>query len=477
MSAPTVSRPRLARPRPPAPAAPAATAPVVAPWRALVAGCVALAALSLLLPSAPTYDPWSWIIWGREVAGGELVTTNGPSWKPLPVLFTTPFSLFGDGAAPLLWLVVARAGGLLGIALAARLAARVAGPVAGAAAGIAVAASDAFLYHAARGNSEGLLVGLTLWAVERHLDGRRASAFVLGTAAALLRPELWPFWGLYGLWLAWRHPRTRALVAAGFAAVPLLWFVPEWLGSGDFLRAASRARQPNLDSPAYAPFPALEVVKLSLQMLPLVTAVGAVACVGAALRRRQSTHDRMVLAFAAAAVTLVLGVAAMTQGGFSGNLRYVLLPVAFVCVLGAAGWVEAVRAARRHLGRAAAVALAAVGFAGAAWALAGQAEQLDGEQFAARREALAVQDLSRAVAGAGGAARINGCGTGVFTTRFQVPLVAWTLGRHLDEVEIFPFPPGAALAPKGSALSRDPRFVAVARTTRWAVRMSCDSGP
>ena len=66
----------------------------------LLLACLALAALSLLMVSAPTYDPWSWIIWGREITQWDLVTTDGPSWKPLPVLFTTPFSLFGDDAAP-----------------------------------------------------------------------------------------------------------------------------------------------------------------------------------------------------------------------------------------------------------------------------------------------------------------------------------------------------------------------------------------
>src|ERR1700754_4920003 len=77
------------------------------PWRLLLVGCFALAALSLTLPSVPTYDPWAWIIWGREVAHLDLVTTDGPSWKPLPVLFTTVFSLFGSGAPGLL--VVPRA--------------------------------------------------------------------------------------------------------------------------------------------------------------------------------------------------------------------------------------------------------------------------------------------------------------------------------------------------------------------------------
>jgi hypothetical protein len=65
-----------------------------------VVGCLALAGLSLLAPGAPTYDPWSWIIWGREVVHLDLSTAGGPSWKPLPVLFTAPFSLLGDGVSP-----------------------------------------------------------------------------------------------------------------------------------------------------------------------------------------------------------------------------------------------------------------------------------------------------------------------------------------------------------------------------------------
>jgi hypothetical protein len=72
------------------------------PGYLLVGACLALGFLSLALPSTPTYDPWSWILWGREVLHGDLVTESGPSWKPLPVLFTVPFSLFGD-AAPYLW--------------------------------------------------------------------------------------------------------------------------------------------------------------------------------------------------------------------------------------------------------------------------------------------------------------------------------------------------------------------------------------
>ena len=114
-----------------------------------------------------------------------------------------------------------------------------------------------------RGNSEGILVALCLLAVERHLDGRRADAFLLGFGAALLRPEVWPFFGLYGLWLAWVEPRRRLLVLGAFAANGVLWFAPEYWGSGDWLRAANRAHQPNPDSAAFADRPFLEVFRRS----------------------------------------------------------------------------------------------------------------------------------------------------------------------------------------------------------------------
>ena len=79
-----------------------------------VFACLGLAAASLLLLRVPSYDPSAWLIWGRELTDGTLSMTGGPSWKPLPVGFTTPFALAGSGAAPLLWLLVARTSGFVG---------------------------------------------------------------------------------------------------------------------------------------------------------------------------------------------------------------------------------------------------------------------------------------------------------------------------------------------------------------------------
>ena len=211
--------------------------------------------------------------------------------------------------------------------MAYRLGARLAGPIAGVIAACSLFLADEFIRNFVRGNSEGILVALCLWAIERHLDGRRRDAFLLGVAAALLRPEVWPFIALYGLYLILIDRRVKTIVlvlGSGFALV-ILWFVPEYLGSGDFLRAASRARQPNPDSAAFAAFPFLEVFNRSASVLTIPVYVGGVIAVIFALRDRSKN---IALAMAAVSTVLMISVGLMTQAGFAGNLRYIALPAA-----------------------------------------------------------------------------------------------------------------------------------------------------
>jgi len=450
-------------------------------WRLLIAACLALAALSLLGPSEPTYDPYAWIIWGREITELDLSTVSGPSWKPLPVLFTTPFALLGGDAAPSLWLLVARAGGLLAIAMAYRLAARFAGLPAGLIAGGSLLLADEFVRNFWRGNSEGLLVALCLWAVERHLDGRRGDAFVLGFGAALLRPEVWPFFGLYGLWLAWRGeagdgarravagPRRRLLVAACFLLNAVLWFAPEWWGSGDPLRAASRARHPNPDSAAFAAHPFLEVFHRSSAVLSLPVLIGCLVGLAAAARERRF-GVRLTLGLVAA--VLMIAVALMTEAGFAGNLRYVALPAALVCVIGGVGWVDLVRGVRARLGAPAAGVLAIVLVAASASFVIADVRELRASALRMRSEAHFYSTLPAVIAKAGGAARVKACGS-VFTGPFQVQAVAWYLHMHGDDVEIVASPPGITFAPRYSALSRDARFPKLTETSKWVVGRNC----
>src|SRR3954453_22800226 len=120
-------------------------------------------------------------------------------------MFTTVFSVFGS-AAPDLWLVVARAGAVGAIVLAFRVARTLGGGiVGGVAAAAALAIAPWWIRNAALGNSEGLIVAFLLGAIDRHLAGDRRAAFLLAAAGGLLRPETWPFLGLYGLWLLYKR--------------------------------------------------------------------------------------------------------------------------------------------------------------------------------------------------------------------------------------------------------------------------------
>lgn len=470
----------LERLAPPPEAAEAESRPA-RPWKLLVLGCLALSALTLLLPSVPTYDPWAWIIWGREIAHGDLVTTTGPSWKPLPVIFTTPFSLAGDDGAPLLWLWIARAGGILAFALAFRLGKRLAGPIAGVIAAGGLILADEFIRNFFRGNSEGILVALCLWAIERHLDGRRRDAFLLGIAAALLRPEVWPFIALYGLYLIaadW-HARnalpvkTVALVVGGGVGLGVLWFLPEYLGSGDFLRAAARARDPNPDSAAFADHPFVEVFRRSASVLSAPIYVGGVLAVIVAIRAFvKDRKEGLYLAMATIATVLMVAVAAMTQFGFAGNLRYVALPAAFVCVLAGAGWVWIVRHTGQRFGAVAATVLAVIVAGASAPFIAADIRELDEAAWRIEAEAELYGSVPDAIEAAGGREAIKACGT-IYTGNFQTQAVAWYMHVHEMEAEIFAFPPGTTIAANYSALSRDPRFPTIAKTRKWVIGSSC----
>jgi hypothetical protein len=444
---------------------------------ALVLGCLALAALSLLLPSTPTYDPWAWIVWGREVMHLDLSTVGGPSWKPLPVLFTAPFSLLGD-AAPDLWLVVARAGALLSIAMAFRLATRLASPgrwsfAAGLVAAITLLASTGFIRSVWPGYSEGLLIAFLLWAVESHLDGHRRRALVLGALAALLRPESWLFVGAYGVWLAWRAPATRRLVAACGAAVLALWFLPELWGAGHLLRAAERANNPDPQSPAYAAHPAQEVLKeFGLALTWPVFALAGVAF-GYALVRR--SRDLPVLALAGGGLAWLAVVAVMTEAGYSGNPRYLMPVTAVTCVLagvGLARTLDLLPGPRSALVR----GVIAVALVAGVAAVVLERPRVDAVVNGLRSDADLNHELATVVDRAGGPKAILACGHPI-TGAYQVPALAWELHVHTIRIGLGSPPPAVVFRADRSVrmppVPKQPPYRLLARAGRWQAYGAC----
>jgi hypothetical protein len=282
-------------------------------------------------------------VWGREIVDPHLsfAVGGGPSWKPLPVMFTTIFGLFG-GAAPTMWVIAARAGGLLGLVAGYRLASRPAGTgfwgvVAGVLAVAGIVLTQKWGYYMFRGTSEPLLIGSTLWAVDRHLAGRHGSAFALGIATGLMRPEAWPFLGIYAIWLWIREPRLRPLVVAGVASIPLFWFVPPLIGSGQPFLAAVHAHEYNghLGSNRFA-----EVLRrgADVQLAPVL--IAGVVAAALSMRPNPGPVERLTLWLAGLIIGWWVIVVAMTLAGYPGLERFYLPAAAITCVLAGVGVVR-----------------------------------------------------------------------------------------------------------------------------------------
>lgn len=470
------------------------------PWTALAGACLGLAALTLLFPSTPTYDPWAWIIWGREIFHLDLVTSTGPSWKPLPVIFTTLFAPFGE-ASPDLWLVIARAGGFLALAAGFRVASRLVeqltfgrvgrwslpAVLGGVAAVAALIVQSEFVKATALGNSEGLLVASVLLAIDRQFDGDRRGALILGGIAGLFRPEVWLFLGPYGLYVFWREARLRPLVIGVGVALPVLWFVPEYFGSGDFFRAANRAQDLSAIpySPAFKPDPTQEILDMTEEMVPQSVWWMAIAGAGfalvAAFRRRFAPAIVAVLP-----VAWVGLVAYMTENGYAGNPRYLLLATGVICVVAGAGTgtvlalaMLAAGRAHRLLGFLAVVVLCVLGLS-LSWGedLGSRFDRWERLDNYLRNEEAHRASLPAAVRLAGGSARVDACGE-VTTNNFQVPMLAWYLNFHVDRIGLDPKGPGTTFQTKTTPRSvfdppiGPPGGSVVGRVAPWVILQAC----
>lgn len=446
------------------------------PWRRpprlalVVAGSAGLAALSLLLPWALAFDPQAWVVWGRDLTRLELDTGAGPSWKPLPVLLTTPFALAGE-AAPALWLLVARTGGLLALAAAWALAARLGGRTAGPVAAAVVALSPWWAYNGLLGNSEGILAAALLGAAVAHLDRRPRVALALLTVGALLRPETWPFWIAYGAWMWRRDPAVRRAVAAAGVAVPLLWLGPDLLGTGGAVGASRAARgEPSPGSAGLEDVPGLAVLADAAALLTLPATLAALYAT--------VTGTRTTRLLAAAAAAWIATVAVMAQAGYAGNPRYLVAAMAAGAVLAGIGTATlAARLPARGAGvGVGAVLVVAVGLASLA-DLRAQAREIGVR--ADRRAA-----LPALVAAAGGREALLGCAR-IRTAADMRPLVAWALDVPMLDLDVPPRPPAVVLrwdphysgpvepvmAPAAEGYAR------LARAPGWAAWGRCGDAP
>ena len=440
--------------------------------------CVALGALSAaILPTVPSYDPWSWIVWGREVTDPHLsfIVNGGPSWKPLPVILTTIWGLFG-GAAPTLWVITSRIGGLLGLWGAWKLAARLSGggwlgALAGLLAAVGIVLTGRldqdWYYYFLHGTSESMLIGVTVWAVDRFLDGRHTQAFLLGAAAGLIRPEFWPFLGVYAVWLwfrepSFRRPWMRLLLLAGLAAQPIGWFVPPWITTGHPFLAATHAADYNGHLGADV---LRSVVTRGIrdQVLPaLILAI--VAVVIGWVRDR----NRAILGIALLIVAWWVVVIGETLDGYPGLERFFLPGAALTCVLGAVGIAQLAQLAGGLVGAAVrrplAATVALVLVAACVPFCTAQISVARTDESEASQSVTLLDSLTRAVAAVGGKAGVLPCKSSFVAVNHSAQTaLAWKLGTTLERVGTSMRAPGVDFigphaAPIGGPAKIDPRL-------------------
>jgi hypothetical protein len=463
----------------------------------LAVGALLLAAASLALPYLPVYDPWAWLVWGRQLVEGGLETAAGPSWKPLPVLTCAPLALLGD-AAPKAWLMVTRTGWFAAPLLAGLLAMRFSGEgvgrwrwvAAAVAAGSVALTGDAItppVRQFTGGLSEPLLVALVLGAIWAALDERPGVALALGIGAALLRPETWPFLALWAYFAVRDLPRLRLAAIAAAFLVPLAWFVPDLVGAGNPFEGGETARGGTLEL-----VDALEVLGRTLAA-PL-----AAAWIGIALllwrewrvldrgESRVSVRDRQLAILLAGAGGYVLLVAVMAVGGFAGLPRFLAPATAVIAIAGAVGIARTAAAA--GCGRAlfrypsqssttpsnwalqslvvASLVLAVAGFG---W----RAAQVPGDLRTVERLSTSLEDLFD-LAEETGTGPLLACGGKVKVTQLlSQTALAWKIDQPIAAVSMRRRPLyGIALSTRPL-----PRGAVIARAKRWrATRLPCPSG-
>jgi hypothetical protein len=417
-------------------------------WPGMIIGSLVLAAVSIpVLRDDIAYDPYSWVIWGREITHLQLNTrAAATSVKPLPMLYDTIFAVTGTHL-PSWWLFVARAGTLLAFMAVFRLARRISGVPAGVVAVAGFAVSDQLLgYLFMRGMSEPMTAAALVAAVDCHLLGRRRAALACLVATAYLRPEAWPLLFAYLVWLAWRLGWWRRIGAVAVGClVPFSWFLIDWFGARQFNRSATAATHQSQGGPLLHHHPGLATITETWHLASGPVVIMFLAGVGLAVTlwwRSGRTLDlaRLDPPTLVSLITLawVAIDAVLAQGHFAtGAARYLLPAEALACVV--AGWVvvEAGRWSARRLPAALprlivpAVAVAAVAVLVPSLVNAGR-QLRTGIKAGPHFADLATQ-LTTAIRLTGGREKVLRCGA-VTTRNFQVPLVAWQLHVPLDRV-------------------------------------------
>ncbi len=392
--------------------------------------------LVLWARTRPGFDPYGWLVWGHQTLTASLDTNAAPSWKPLPYLFTVPFGLAGHYQM-WLWMIASVAVSLSGVIFAGRIAYRLTGATperrhaavaAAIFAGVALLGIQDYSHYVLSAQSDPMIVSLCLGAIDCHLSERPRWAFVLGTLAALGRPEVWPFLGLYAVW-AWRTiPSMRWLIGSGFAAIILLWFgIPALTSRTPFVSASNamdsgRALRGNKVFGTISRF-------LGLHDFPLELA--ALLSVVLAFFRR----DRITLVLAGGVLAWIVIEIGFALHGWPGLARYMFEAGGVMVVIAAVavGRLLADPPRWANLPHWSGMLVVAVLVASLVPAAISRARTERKDLHAQRARTAEIDRLAGTISRLGGAARLRSCGEPLTRLEYQT-LLAWSLGVNVSKV-------------------------------------------
>jgi len=401
------------------------------------AGLLVLALLILLwAKTRPGFDPYGWLVWGHQTVAGNLNTNAAPSWKPLPYLFTLPYGLFGHYQL-WLWMVTALAVSLAGSVFAGLIAYRVtAGDSehrypAYAAAAFAAAGYfgiSTYWHYMLSAQSDPMIVTLCLAAIWCHLCGRYRWAFVLGALAALGRPEVWLFLGVYSIWAWLKVPSMRWLIVAGLVLVVLLWFgIPALTSRSPFVAASNAlgsGRRLRSDR-------VFGTIGRFLDLNTTVIELTALVAVAIAVVRR----DRVTLALAAGVCAWVIVEIAFALHGWPGLGRYMYEPAAVLIAIAGVG-VGRLLADPPRISRAAAwagIALVAVIVLALVPPALSRARSEHRDIRDQRSRTAEIGKLTGTISKLGGPSRLKPCGEPLTRLEYQT-ILAWNLHVNVATV-------------------------------------------
>lgn len=411
-------------------------------WAVMVAGSLVLAGVSLLvLPRGLGYDPWSWLIWGREIGHLSLDTRYAATAvKPLPIFVDILLAPAGS-AAPALWLLVARAGTVLSFALAFRVARQLGGVLAGAVAVIGLALADEYLGPLTLvGMSEPLTAAAVLAAVDSQLRGHRRATLLFLVLAGLLRPEIWPATIGYCVWFGYTGGWWRRVAGAFLAvAVPAPWFVIDWFGARQLSRSAEAATHQSQGGPLLSRVPGLATFTQTwgLASGPVVVAFLLGFAVALITWRRTGRPGPLALLGIGVIGWVSIDAVLAQLRWATGAPRYLLPAAGVACVVAGCLVAEVFRPLCRRAGPLSGLACLLLGLALVAACVPRMADVADQVGVAVegdQRQQVLQERLPGAIAVAGGRKAILRCRP-VSVGPFDAPRVAWQLRVPVGSLE------------------------------------------